>query len=188
MSATSANAAVLAARSRTYADEHARSWALRFDQRPGHMTTRALVIELSRALADQTPDRLHEGPSHIDGGGTPAMTGAFMAYLDGSPMQTVERQQREDSQGRELRPVFVGTYRKPLHAAIETMKRSRGKHAWWARIAERIILGSEAPTVAAMAEGSHQYEAGRTANEALSELYRRLTPEKLDLHSTGEAA
>lgn len=116
------------------------------------------------------------------------MTGQFMAYLDGGPMQTIEREPRADTQGRELRPVFVGTYRKPLHAALETMKRSQGKHAWWARIAERIVLGSEAPTLAAMAEGSHQYEAGRTANEALSELYRRLTPEKLDLHKTTEAA
>lgn len=181
ISEAQANAEALARRSTTYADEHAASWRLRFG-RPSHeMSTRQLVAELLDAYAAEVPTRLHEGPDHIDEGGVPAMTGAFLGYLGSGATGTVTREPKVDSQGRDLNPVILGEYRKPVQAALEGMRRSRGKVAWWGRIAERVILGSEHPVMAARAEGSHEHEAVRTANEALAECRRRITPDKMAL-------
>lgn len=181
-----ANAEALARRSSTYADEHAASWEVRFG-RPAHeMSTKELVAKIMEQLAEEVPTKLHEGPDHIDGGGTPAMTAAFMGYIDGGAI--VNRSPRADSHGREFDPIIVGELRKPVQDALATMKRAKGKQAWWGIIAERVILYSEPPVVAAMAEGSHNYEAVRTANEALAELYRRITPDKMHLPRRDAAA
>lgn len=188
ISEAQANALALERRGRTYADENAKSWEIRFGQRDRPMSTKALVTQLAILLAEEVPTKLHEGPDKIDEGGVPAMTGAFEAYLESSAMSVTYREPKVDSQGRELRPVMVGTFRKPVQAAIEGMKRCGGRTAWWGRIAERVVIGSEAPVSAARSEGSHEFEAVRTANEALSELYRRVTPDKMDLARTRSAA
>lgn len=167
-----ANAEAMIRRELPYSEPHEASWTARFGGIDRPMTTKVLIAELLRCLGEQTPDRLHEGPDHIDEGGVPAMTGAFLGYLASSDTSSNA----------------VDEYRKPLHAALRYMKANPGKHRWWARIAERIILASEPPVLAAMAEGSHEYEAARTANEALSELYRRITPEKMYLGKTTTAA
>jgi hypothetical protein len=124
-------------------------------------------------LADETPSKLHEGPDHIDAGGVPAMTGAFLAHISSYATSTLERPDPE--------AIITGTYRRPQAAAIASMLRCTGKVAWWGRIATRVIYGSEMPVAAAIAEGSHPYEAARTANEALSEALRRWTPDKMSL-------
>lgn len=182
------NAEALARRSATFADDHAKSWETRFGGRDRPMTTKALVASLASMLAEEVPTKLHEAPDHIGEGGVPVMTAAFQAYLDGNAMATVNRDPKTDSQGRELRPVIVGEFVKPVQAAIEGMKRCEGRTAWWGRIAERVVMSSERPVLAALAEGSHQYEAIRTANEALSELYRRVTPDKMALARSETAA
>lgn len=168
-----ANAEALARRSATYADEHASSWQVRFGAPTHELSTKALVARIMENLEAETPERLHEGPDHIDAGGTPAMTGAFLAYLDSSRTATLERPDPAS--------IVVGTYRRPQAAAIESMLRSTGKVAWWGRIVVRVIYASELPYEAARAEGSHPYEALRTANEALHEAYRRWTPDKMNL-------
>jgi hypothetical protein len=161
------------ARPTTYADEHASSWQVRFG-RPSHeMTTRQLVERLNEAYASEVPVKLHEGPDHIGPGGVPEMTPRFVGYLStGTGAITAPD---------DLEPVYEGIYRKPLQRTIAGMKNSTGKVAWWGAIVERIILGGEVPVNAAMAEGSHRFEAVRSANEALAECHRRLTPTKLAL-------
>lgn len=182
------NAEALARRSASYADEHARSWQVRFGTPTHELSTRALLVRLGEARRAETPMKLHEGPDHVDGGGTPAMTPAFLGYLDSGATGILERQPKTDTQGRPLDPVIVGTYRKPLAAAIESMERCSGRIAWWSRIVHRIIEYGEEPASAAIAEGSHQYEAKRTANEALAECYRRITPDKMALPKRGAEA
>lgn len=168
-----ANAEALARRTSTYADEHAASWQVRFSEPTHELSTKALLIRLMENLEAETPVKLHEGPDHIDAGGVPAMTAAFLGHLDSRPNSTVGRPDRE--------AILAGTYRRPMAAAIDSMLRCTGKVAWWGRIVERVLYAGEPPVVAAIAEGSHQYEAARTANEALAEALRRWTPDKMNL-------
>ena len=159
--------------SSTYAGENAASWQVRFGRLSHELTTRELLSELMDAFAAEVPAKLHEGPDHIGEGGTPVMTGAFMGYIStGTGSVTTPD---------DLEPVYEGIFRKPLQEAIAGMKRSPGKVAWWGLIVERIIIGSQMPANAAMAEGSHRWEAVRTANEALAECHRRLTPVRVAL-------
>jgi hypothetical protein len=174
-----ANAEALARRTSTYADEHARSMEVRFGPPTHELSTKALLHRLLDNLADETPVKLHEGPDHIDAGGVPAMTGAFMGHLDSRPGSTVGKPQTD--------AILVGTYRRPQAAAIDSMLRCTGKVAWWGRIAQRVVYRSEPPVTAAIAEGSHPYEAARTANEALAEAYRRWTPDKMSLRKRDAA-
>lgn len=181
------NAEALARRSSTYADEHAASWRVRFDAPTHELSTKALVTRIVENLAGEAPERLHEGPDHIDAGGVPAMTGAFVAYLDSSVTATVERPE-VDKDGNRVDAIVVGEYRRPQAAAIDSMLRCHGKIEWWGRIVERVVYGAESPVTAAIAEGSHPYEAVRTANEALHEAYRRWTPDKMSLAKRETAA
>jgi hypothetical protein len=175
-----ANAEALARRTTSYADEHAASWQVRFGAPTHELSTKALVARITENLEAETPERLHEGPDHIDAGGVPAMTAAFLAYLGSSRTATVEK---PDPDG-----IVVGTYRRPQAAAIESMLRCTGKVAWWGRIVVRVIYGGEIAAAAAIAEGSHPYEAKRTANEALGEALRRWTPDKMHLAKRSSAA
>lgn len=180
VSEAQSNAEALARRSHTYADEHASSWQVRFGEPTHSLSTKALLARLTENLEAETPVKLHEGPDHIDAGGVPAMTAAFLGHLDSRPNSTVQRPDRD--------AILAGTYRRPMAAAIDSMLRCTGKVAWWGRIVARVLYAGEAPIVAAIAEGSHQYEAGRTANEALAEAYRRWTPDKMNLRRTENAA
>jgi hypothetical protein len=175
-----ANAEALARRTRTYADEHATSWQVRFGTPAHELSTRALLARLEENLAAETPVKLHEGPDHIDEGGVPAMTNAFLSHLDSRPNSTVGKPDRE--------AIITGTYRRPMAAAVESMTRCQGKVAWWGRIVVRVLYQGEQPVQAAIAEGSHQYEAARTANEALAEALRRWTPDKMNLAKRDRAA
>ena len=173
LSDAQANAEALDRRSRTYADEHATSWQTRFSPPTHELSTRALLVRLMENLEAETPMKLHEGPDHIDPGGVPAMTAAFVAHLDSRPNST---------QGKpDVEAIIVGTYRRPMAAAIDSMLKAKGKQAWWGRIVARVLYAGEVPVEAAKAEGSHEYEAARTANEALSEALRRWTPDKMNL-------
>lgn len=175
-----ANAEALARRTSTYADEHAASWQIRFGEPTHQLSTRALLARLEENLAAETPVKLHEGPDHIDAGGVPAMTHAFQAHLDSRPNSTLGKPDHD--------AIITGTYRRPMAAAVESMLRCPGKVAWWGRIVERVLYGGEIPVEAAKAEGSHAYEAARTANEALSEALRRWTPDKMNLAKREQAA
>ncbi len=168
-----ANAEALDRRSRAYADEHAESWQVRFGPPVAELSTRALVARLLENLEAETPMKLHEGPDHIDAGGVPAMTHAFEAHLDSRPNSVMGKPEAES--------IMVGTYRRPMAAAVDSMLRSHGRQRWWGLIVKRVLYQSESPVQAAINEGSHPYEAARTANEALAEALRRWTPDKMNL-------
>lgn len=174
------NAEALARRSSTYADEHAASWRVRFDTPSHELSTKALVARIMDNLLAETPEKLHEGPDHIDAGGVPAMTAAFINHIDSRVTSTAGKPDPE--------AIIVGTYRRPQAAAIDSMLRCKGKVSWWGRIVVRVIYNSEPAFQAAVAEGSHPFEAQRTVNEALAEAYRRWTPDKMHLPRREEAA
>jgi hypothetical protein len=109
---------------------------VRFFGAPTHeLSTKALLVRLMENLEAETPVKLHEGPDHIDAGGVPAMTAAFLGHLDSGPNSTVQRPDKD--------AILAGTYRRPMAAAIDSMLRCTGKVAWWGRIVERILYAGE---------------------------------------------
>lgn len=142
-----ANAEALARRSTTYADEHAASWLVRFD-RPTHEPTslRGYVRELRDAYEAEVP-KVHQHA--IDGGGTPAYTPRFEAWLDG----------QDDG---------------PFRSCLRGMWRAkdiRTQHR--ARIVYRAIVGGWSAGEAAMSEGVPDWCADTVAFDALRVTWRR---------------
>jgi hypothetical protein len=147
LSESQANALALDKRSRTYADEHAKSWEVRFD-RPSHEPTslRGYVRELRDAYEAEVP-RVH---SHdIDAGGTPALTPRFEAWLDD-----------QDS----------GPFRTMLRG-MERGKDERTQRR--ARIVYHAIVGGFSAGEAAVAEGVPDWCADTVAYDALQVAWRR---------------
>lgn len=154
-----ANAEALARRTSTYADQHAASWSVRFD-RPTHEPTslRGYVHELRDAYEAECPSRLHR--HDVDGGGTPAFTAAFEAWLWGSPFSIDQES---------------GAYSSPFRACLAGMSRSadtRTQHR--ARIAYRAVVGGISAIEAAVEEGVPAWCAGVVARDALEVTWRRL--------------
>lgn len=155
-----ANAEALARRSATYADEHAASWQVRFD-RPTHepRSLRGYVHELRDAYEAECPSRIHR--HDVDGGGTPAFTAAFEAWLWGSPFR-VEPE--------------TGAYNTPFRACLAGMHRSTDERTRRrAAIAGRVVIGGVSATEAAIAEGVPEWCASTVAHDALMVTWRRLT-------------
>lgn len=155
-----ANAEALARRTATYADEHARSWEVRFD-RPTHepKSLRGYVSALRDEYESECPSKLHR--VDVDGGGTPAFTPAFEAWLWGSPFAL-------DTE--------TGAYQTPLRATLAGMRASsdeRSKRR--AAVAGRVIIGGLSPAEAAIAEGVPAWCAEVVAADALERTWRRLT-------------
>ena len=154
-----ANAEALARRTSTYADEHAASWQVRFD-RPSHepRSLRGYVNELRDAYEAECPSRLHR--HDVDGGGTPAFTAAFEAWLWGSPF-TIDQES--------------GAYTTPFRATLAGMTRSASETARRrAGIVGRVVAGV-GPVEAAMAEGVPEWCAKVVARNALETTWRNLT-------------
>ena len=151
------NAEALARRSATFADEHAASWAVRFD-RPTHepKSLRGYVHELRDAYEGEVPSRIHQ--HDVDGGGTPAFTKAFEAWLYGSPFATG----------------VDGAYQSPLRATLAGMHRSEDARTQArARIAYRVVCGMGAEE-AAIADGVQPHWAKVVATDALRVTWRRI--------------
>ena len=172
-----ANAEALARRSATYADEHARSWEVRFN-RPSHerRTLRDTIRDLRRAYADEVPTRMHV--HDVDGGGTPAMSPEFKAYLMGSEFAT----DRRDEGTTEV-------YTTPFRAALAAMARASDegtRHR--ASIAGHVVVAGMGPVEAALAEGVPDWCAKDVAEKALTVFARRLSDVRLELGRREETA
>lgn len=143
-----ANAEALARRTATYADEHAASWQVRFD-RPTHepKSLRGYVNELRDAYEAECPSRLHR--HDVDGGGTPAFTVAFEAWLD-------------------------GTDRGPFRDCIRGMARSGDERTRRrASIVGRLIIGGISAVDAATQDGVPSWCAEIVAYDAVRVAWRR---------------
>lgn len=168
-----ANAEALARRSASYADEHAASWQVRFD-RPTHepLSLRGYVRELRDAYEAECPTRLHR--HDVDGGGTPAFTAAFSAWLWGSPFAIDQE---------------TGAWNTPFRACVAGMIRSSDERTRRrAAIAGRAIVGGVTPLEAAIAEGVPSWCAEIVALDALTVTWRRLTSAPLAIAKRGAVA
>lgn len=159
-----ANAEALTRRSASYADEHAASWQVRFD-RPTHepRNLREYTRDLRGAYEAECPSRLHR--HDVDAGGTPAMTAAFEQWLWGSPF-AIDHES--------------GSYATPLRATLAGMTRGELATRHRARIAYRIVTGTDA-VQAAIAEGAPEWCAKVVARDALQVTWRRLVTSPLPL-------
>ena len=167
-------AEALARRGTTYADEHARSWEVRFDRRTEPGSLRELVIDLRRAYRDEVPARLHK--HDVDGGGTPAYSGEFAAYLYARP----DAVDREDD-----------TYRTPFRRCLSAMLTSReAATRQMAGIVAHVTVGGEAPedAVARQVGIAEAWCARAVAERALRVFWRRCSDVRLDLGRTETAA
>jgi len=164
-----ANAEALARRSSTYADEHAASWQVRFN-RPSHerRSLRDLVRDLRRAYADEVPSRMHV--HDVDGGGTPALSPEFKAYLYGSDTAT----DRHDDGTTE---VFVTAFR----AALLAMFGHSPAMAQRGKLVEAVVITGLGPLDAAIALGVPDWCAKDVAEKSLDIFWKRLSDVKLDL-------
>jgi hypothetical protein len=178
------NADVLARRAAPYAAAHEASVVRAADRRASEpRDLRELVRAVRRAYGDEVPLAIHEGPDRIDAGGTPAMTGSFLAYVDGAANAVDERTPRHDAAGELLdRPLVVGHYVTPFRAALAGMASpddEGGRRR--AAIVAHVTIGDQGPVDAALAEGVPLWCAREVAERALWIFWRRLTPLRLDL-------
>ena len=169
------NAEALARRSVTFADEHAKSWNVRFDRRTEPPNLRALVIDLRRAYQDEVPRTLHK--HDVDGGGTPAYSPSFEAYLYGSPFQT------DDD----------GTYQTPFRRCLAAMAQSTEMATRdMAQVVFRIAVGGQDPEDAVWIVGADVgmplWARKAIAERALRVFWRRCSDVRLDLGRTVTAA
>lgn len=165
------------ARTITFADEHAKA-RVRVFSRTEPTTLRGLVNELRQAYADELPTKLHEGPNHVDGGGTPKFTGSFEHYLYGSPFAI-------DEDDESSTPAYLTPFRAMLagmQKANDPMTQRR------ARIVAHITIGNQSATDAAIAEGAAELDARLSAMDAMKYAWRRLDAVRLDLAKTATAA
>lgn len=164
-----ANAEALARRSATYADDNARSIELRWDRRrhrPRDLPS--LVVRLRHAYADEVPSRIHV--HQTDGGGTPAWSPEFAAYLTASDGAT----DRDN------------VYRTPFRSALGGMYRSAdATNRLRARIVALVVLGGYGPAESALAAGVHpECIAREVAERALLTCWDRLSDTRYDLSTT----
>lgn len=163
-----ANAEALARRSSAYADDHARSIEARSDRGTPPAGLRALVVELRRAYRDEVPGTMHK--HDVDGGGTPAYSGEFAAYLYGSPWAT----DKDDD-----------AYRTPFRAALASMHRN---NPGMAAIVGHVTIGGEDPVAAV--RRSHDLDSWMCraiAERALLVFWQRCSDIRLDLRATAAA-
>ena len=175
------NAEALARRSSTYANDNARTWQLRFDRGQEPPNERSLVIDLRRAYGAEVPTKMHEGPDHVDAGGTPAYSAAFAAYLYGSPMAT----DRKDAGGTvEIRLTPVRAALRGMALANEEATRQKGA------IVYGVVVGGMTPDAAARAVLGDipKWALEACAEQALRMFWRRCSDVRLDLARTETAA
>ena len=165
-----ANAEALARRSSTYADQHAASWQVRFN-RPSHerRSLRDLVRDLRRAYADEVPSRMHV--HDVDGGGTPALSPEFKAYLMGPDDAT---DKRDDGTTEILWWPFRTALQKMLAETDAGMVQR-------ARLTEAVVVTGLGPIDAAIALGVPDWAARDVAEKSLEIFWKRLSDVKLYL-------
>ena len=153
---------------RPYADEHARTWQVTRDRGAPPAGLRALVVVLRRAYRDEVPTTIHKHA--LDGGGGPAYSGEFAAYLYGSPFAT--------DKGDDI-------YRTPFRAALEAMHRNNPSMA---AIVGHVTIGGEDPVTAVQRE--HELDSWMCraiAERALLVFWQRFAAVRLDLRVAGAA-
>jgi len=161
--------------SQSMADAHARSWTFAFQRRQPD-TLRELVIVLRRAYADEVPSRLHKGYDNVDGGGTPAFSGEFAAFLYGSPFAV----DHHDEGTTEV-------YLSPMRAALVSMTRSHEEATrQMGTIAAHVCIGGANPVDAAESVLGEvpQWALRASAHRALDIFWRRCSSVRLDLGGT----
>jgi hypothetical protein len=158
-----ANADALARRSAVYADEHARSVQRRDYRVAPPADLRSLVIELRKAYRDEVPSAIHK--HDVDGGGTPAYSGEFAAYLYGSPWAT----DKDDD-----------AYRTPFRACLAGMHRNNPSMA---AIVAHVTIGGEDPVAAVEREAGEleRWICRAAAERALTVFWSRMTDVRRDL-------
>jgi hypothetical protein len=160
---SNANAQALARRNAQYADEHARSVQKRDYRVDPPQGLRALVSELRRAYRDEVPGTIHK--HDVDGGGTPAYSGEFAAYLYGSPWAT----DKDDD-----------AYRTPFRACMAGMYRNNPSMAF---VVDRIIRGGEDPVASCAHLDVDTWMSRAIAERALVVFWSRLTDVRRDLRA-----
>lgn len=163
------NARALETRTSTYADPHAKSWALRMD-RASHepRTLREYVHVLTKAYRDEVPGRIHS--RDLDSGGAPEWTPQFADYLTASDRAT----DTEDN------------YRTPFRSALdyllthpaETMRRD-------GEIVRRVVIGGVSAEEAAVQWAPYER---RVAHGALRTMWRSMSDVRIVTRRSDKAA
>jgi hypothetical protein len=107
----------------------------------------------------------------VDGGGTPAYSGEFAAYLYGSPFSTDDE----------------GNYDTPFRAALAAMHRS---NPTMAAIVAHVTIGGEDPVAAVRRERDLEdaWMCRAIAERALLVFWQRHSARRLDTRTTTAAA
>jgi hypothetical protein len=159
VSEAQANADALARRSHSYADAHAASWQVRFSAPTHELSTKALLFRLLENLEAETPVKLHEGPDHIDAGGVPAMTAAFLGHLDSRPNSTVQRPDklRAEVSGDVRARTFVydGAHLTMYSPDDEVYVRLQARDNVGGMVTDLLDAGIEMPLVDVLYQASH---------------------------------
>jgi hypothetical protein len=159
-----ANAEALARRSSAFADANRRSIERKADRGTPPGSLRALVVELRKAYRDEVPGAIHK--HDVDGGGTPAYSGEFAAYLYGSPWAT----DKDDD-----------TYRTPFRAALAGMHHSNPSMA---AIVGHVTIGGEDPVDAVRRHHNlDSWMCRAIAERALLVFWQRCSDIRLDLRA-----
>ena len=167
-----ANAEALTRRSAPYSETHAASMAFSWDYRQ-HVPDdlRGMVRAARRAYEDEVPTKLHEGPDNIGEGGTPKMAATFVRYMDQPGASDAERGDQP----------LTSHYLTPFRAQMQRMMNGGLRQARRARIVHHITVGSQEPTLAAIAEGAHLFDAGLAAEDALRVFLSQMSDLKVHL-------
>lgn len=200
MSDAELNARAVANRGRTYAAEHAASMSIAW-QRTSHRgkALRDLVRLVRRAASDEVPLRLHEAPEHVDAGGAPEMTPAFVQYLD-APQATTERAHPFAGEGRACdrcdvlaefheEPALLAEFRTPYRAALSHLASAGDETSRKRAAIVSAVAGGQGPAEAAIAAGVPAWCAKVVAADALVVFCDRLSDLRLRLSAgQGETA
>ena len=160
ISDSQANAEALARRSSPYTAASEQSIRLQWSARTyDHLDLRGLVNEAVHDWAQEVPEKLHEHALADDG--TPRMTSRAVGYIFGHDEAT-------DASDDE----FVAYYNKPFRAVLSHMSRRGEPERKRAAIVGHIVMGSQRPAAAAMAEGVPGWCAKLVAEDALRSVLR----------------
>lgn len=200
MSDAELNARALSERGRTYSCQSARSFSVNWNRQSHRMSPlRDLVRIIRRAAVEDVPLRLHKAPEHVDAGGAPEMTPAFIQYLD-APDATTERAHPFAGDGRACErcdvlqdfheePALIAEFRTPYRAALAQMQRSADETTRKrAAIVDAVAAGA-GPAEAAIDQGVPEWAAKVVGADALRVFCDRLSDLRLRLHlSKGDTA
>ncbi len=128
------------------------------------------------AYADEVPTKLHEGSRRTGDDGTPRWTTRAEGYIFGSPSGDDARRDPETGE-RDV----VGYFHSPFRATLANMAHGDATTQRWGRIVAHVVIGSQGPVAAAIAEGAHPLDAKDTAERALRSCLRNLSAIRLHI-------